>query len=108
MGHCGGVVLVTLALFCFFVSVKGESNFEDDFLFSLAANHDYKDALGKGILFFEGQRSGKLPSCQRVTWRGDSALSDGKPEGVCHLIYTFEHACLNSFFAFIILHFNLD
>ncbi|XP_024031981.1 endoglucanase 20 isoform X2 [Morus notabilis] len=81
MGHCGGVVLVTLALFCFFVSVKGEANFEDDFLFSLAANHDYKDALGKGILFFEGQRSGKLPSSQRVTWRGDSALSDGKPEG---------------------------
>ncbi|XP_031501183.1 endoglucanase 20-like isoform X2 [Nymphaea colorata] len=39
---------------------------------------DYHDALGKAILFFEGQRSGKLPANQRVKWRGDSALSDGR------------------------------
>lgn len=39
---------------------------------------DYHDALRNAILFFEGQRSGKLPSNQRVTWRGDSALSDGR------------------------------
>ncbi|KAJ0971128.1 hypothetical protein J5N97_019087 [Dioscorea zingiberensis] len=31
----------------------------------------------KSILFFEGQRSGKLPSTQRMTWRKDSALQDG-------------------------------
>ncbi|KAL6556419.1 hypothetical protein OROGR_005707 [Orobanche gracilis] len=43
---------------------------------------NYKDALGKGILFFEGQRSGKLPANQRVKWRADSALSDGKIENV--------------------------
>ncbi|KAH9719391.1 Endoglucanase 20 [Citrus sinensis] len=42
----------------------------------------YRDALGKAILFFEGQRSGKLPESQRVKWRGNSALSDGKPENV--------------------------
>ncbi|CAA6672898.1 unnamed protein product [Spirodela intermedia] len=42
----------------------------------------YADAIGKAILFFEGQRSGKLPSGQRVTWRGDSALSDGRLENV--------------------------
>ena len=42
----------------------------------------YADALGKAILFFEGQRSGKLPSGQRVTWRGDSALTDGRLENV--------------------------
>ncbi|KAL7083064.1 hypothetical protein ACP275_14G139300 [Erythranthe tilingii] len=41
------------------------------------ASHNYKDALTKSILFFEGQRSGKLPPNQRVTWRKDSALSDG-------------------------------
>ncbi|KAM7521452.1 hypothetical protein LguiA_011354 [Lonicera macranthoides] len=41
------------------------------------ASHNYKDALTKSILFFEGQRSGKLPSNQRVTWRRDSGLSDG-------------------------------
>ncbi|KAK9103214.1 hypothetical protein Sjap_020468 [Stephania japonica] len=39
--------------------------------------HDYGDALSKSILFFEGQRSGKLPSSQRMRWRKDSALSDG-------------------------------
>ncbi|XVE57960.1 hypothetical protein DITRI_Ditri04bG0131400 [Diplodiscus trichospermus] len=47
---------------------------------SSAAGYDYKDALGKAILFFEGQRSGKLPANQRVKWRGDSALTDGKPD----------------------------
>ncbi|KAH0979185.1 hypothetical protein GBA52_006362 [Prunus armeniaca] len=40
-------------------------------------SHDYGDALSKSILFFEGQRSGKLPSSQRMTWRKDSALRDG-------------------------------
>ncbi|MFS7941912.1 putative cellulase [Helianthus anomalus] len=47
-----------------------------------AMNHDYKDALSKAILFFEGQRSGKLPPTQRVKWRGDSALSDGESKNV--------------------------
>ncbi|KAL9439690.1 hypothetical protein AB3S75_025199 [Citrus x aurantiifolia] len=38
---------------------------------------DYSDALGKSILFFEGQRSGRLPPNQQLTWRGNSGLSDG-------------------------------
>ncbi|KAK2425928.1 endoglucanase [Trifolium repens] len=49
---------------------------------SSSADYDYVDALGKAILFFEGQRSGKLPKDQRVKWRGDSALSDGKSQNV--------------------------
>lgn len=44
---------------------------------SALTSHDYSAALEKSILFFEGQRSGKLPSNQRLTWRGDSGLSDG-------------------------------
>ncbi|XP_010251913.1 PREDICTED: endoglucanase 1-like isoform X2 [Nelumbo nucifera] len=40
-------------------------------------SRDYYNALEKSILFFEGQRSGKLPSNQHLTWRGDSGLSDG-------------------------------
>ncbi|XP_047176438.1 endoglucanase 1-like [Vigna umbellata] len=40
-------------------------------------SQEYQEALEKSILFFEGQRSGKLPSNQRLTWRGDSGLSDG-------------------------------
>lgn len=48
---------------------------------------NYKDALAKAILFFEGQRSGKLPSSQRVTWRGDSGLNDGISDaGVCYFL----------------------
>nr|KYP68756.1 Endoglucanase 4 [Cajanus cajan] len=42
-----------------------------------AVSINYAEALGKSILFFEGQRSGKLPPSQRMTWRKDSALSDG-------------------------------
>ncbi|KAF2311723.1 hypothetical protein GH714_026389 [Hevea brasiliensis] len=53
------------------------------------ASQNYGDALTKCILFFEGQRSGKLPSTQRMTWRKDSALHDGSDIGVS--LY-FEHA----------------
>ncbi|URD85950.1 Glycosyl hydrolase family 9 [Musa troglodytarum] len=49
---------------------------------TLASSHDYHEALSKSILFFEGQRSGKLPPAQRAGWRGDSALSDGSEAGV--------------------------
>ncbi|KAL5728182.1 cellulase [Ranunculus cassubicifolius] len=44
--------------------------------------HNYGDALTKSIMFFEGQRSGKLPSSQRMTWRKDSGLNDGQDVGV--------------------------
>lgn len=45
-----------------------------------AGNPDYGDALAKSILFFQGQRSGKLPSgpAQQITWRSNSGLSDGR------------------------------
>ncbi|XP_057961322.1 endoglucanase 8 [Malania oleifera] len=49
---------------------------------SYAAGHSYGDALRKSILFFEGQRSGKLPPDQRLKWRRDSALHDGATAGV--------------------------
>ncbi|GAU32805.1 hypothetical protein TSUD_152540 [Trifolium subterraneum] len=39
---------------------------------------NYKEALTKSLIFLEAQRSGKLPSNNRVPWRGDSALDDGK------------------------------
>ncbi|CAN6340477.1 unnamed protein product [Urochloa humidicola] len=43
---------------------------------------DYRAALANSLLYFEGQRSGKLPPDQRVQWRGDSALADGHDHGV--------------------------
>ncbi|KAJ6294507.1 hypothetical protein OIU76_022558 [Salix suchowensis] len=47
-----------------------------------AMSNDYGDALTKSILFFEGQRSGKLPANQRMNWRKDSALRDGSDIGM--------------------------
>lgn len=32
-------------------------------------------------LFYEAQRSGKLPGTNRISWRGDSALGDKAPDG---------------------------
>ncbi|KAM7257795.1 hypothetical protein ACFE04_013536 [Oxalis oulophora] len=46
------------------------------------AGHDYSQALSKSLLFFEAQRSGYLPNNQRVTWRSNSGLNDGKTSGV--------------------------
>lgn len=49
-------------------------------LVQAAGNPNYGDALAKSILFFQGQRSGKLPSgpAQQITWRSNSGLSDGR------------------------------
>ncbi|KAL2902715.1 Endoglucanase [Bienertia sinuspersici] len=71
------IVIFFCAYFCFVEAITRENE-----RLSSQVNYDYKDALSKAILFFEGQRSGKLPSSQRVKWRGDSALSDGNPDNV--------------------------
>ncbi|OMO89740.1 Glycoside hydrolase, family 9 [Corchorus olitorius] len=47
-----------------------------------AAEFNYGDALDKTFMFFEAQRSGKLPLDPRVKWRGDSGLKDGASQGV--------------------------
>ncbi|XVF44543.1 hypothetical protein PTKIN_Ptkin02bG0133000 [Pterospermum kingtungense] len=46
------------------------------------AEFNYGEALDKTFMFFEAQRSGKLPVDQRVKWRGDSGLKDGSLQGV--------------------------
>ncbi|KAJ9178682.1 hypothetical protein P3X46_010546 [Hevea brasiliensis] len=43
---------------------------------------NYGQALDMTFLFFEAQRSGKLPANHRVKWRSDSALKDGFLQGV--------------------------
>ncbi|KAJ8748016.1 hypothetical protein K2173_014552 [Erythroxylum novogranatense] len=62
MGH---KCVTLLILFLGLIGVRGTSKV------------DYGEALSKCILFFEGQRSGKLPSTQRMSWRKDSGLKDG-------------------------------
>lgn len=52
-------------------------------------NPNYRDALAKSILFFQGQRSGRLPAgaAQQMTWRSNSGLSDGLQAHVIYISY---------------------
>ncbi|MFD7659574.1 glycoside hydrolase family 9 protein [Actinosynnema sp. NPDC059797] len=43
---------------------------------------NYGEALQKSIWFYDAQRSGDLPADNRVSWRGDSALQDGRDVGL--------------------------
>ena len=61
---------------------------------------NYKDALAKSILFFEGQRSGRLPTGQQITWRSNSGLSDGLLAHVCFFFFFL-------FFSFLLLIFYI-
>ncbi|MCL2633570.1 MAG: glycoside hydrolase family 9 protein [Oscillospiraceae bacterium] len=45
-------------------------------------SYNYGEALQKSILFYEFQRSGKLPNNMRTNWRGDSGMDDGKDVGL--------------------------
>ena len=65
----------------------------------VTAAYDYKEVLRSSLLFYEAQRSGKLPPDQKVTWRKDSALNDKGQNGedltggyydgkVTHSLYT--------------------
>lgn len=56
--------------------------FEGYLVSNVNGHFNYKDALTKSLIFLEAQRSGKFPPNNRVPWRGDSALSDGKLENV--------------------------
>ncbi len=47
-----------------------------------AADFNYGEALQKSIMFYEFQRSGKLPDDNRINWRGDSGLTDGSDVGL--------------------------
>lgn len=71
MRSCTKIALVSLALL---VLLGAEA--------ATASEFNYGDALDKSFLFFEAQRSGKLPPNQRVKWRGDSGLKDGLAQGV--------------------------
>ncbi|CAG8798239.1 38020_t:CDS:2 [Gigaspora margarita] len=44
--------------------------------------NDYSKLLAYSLYFYEAQRSGILPSDNRVTWRHNSALDDGKDKSV--------------------------
>lgn len=68
----------------------------EGFLVAVNGQFDYKDALTKSIVFLEAQRSGKLPASNRLAWRGDSALEDGKLANVP--LSSFLHQFFSSVF----------
>ncbi|KAI0332432.1 Six-hairpin glycosidase [Cubamyces sp. BRFM 1775] len=45
-------------------------------------NSQWSTLLGNLLYFYDEQRSGKLPSNERVPWRNDSALDDGSDVGL--------------------------
>ena len=47
-----------------------------------APSYNYAEALQKAILFYEAQQSGQKPAWNRVSWRGDSRLTDGSDVGL--------------------------
>ncbi|HEX8627253.1 MAG TPA: glycoside hydrolase family 9 protein, partial [Catenuloplanes sp.] len=44
--------------------------------------HNYAEALQKSLFFYEAQVAGRKPAWNRVSWRGDSALTDGRDVGL--------------------------
>lgn len=61
--------------------VRGVATIVDDDGSSPPANFRYGEALQKSLLFYEAQRSGRLPTTNRIAWRGNSALTDGSDVG---------------------------
>ncbi|CAN6224353.1 unnamed protein product [Urochloa humidicola] len=68
------LLLATAAAAAAAVGIGGEEEEETEV--------DYGAALSKSLLYFEAQRSGRLPHNQRVAWRGHSGLTDGLQQGV--------------------------
>lgn len=68
--------LLLLLITVFSAALDGVSSETD------VGGFDYGEALSKSLLYFEAQRSGRLPYNQRVTWRDHSGLTDGLEQGV--------------------------
>ncbi len=43
---------------------------------SLAGDYNYGQVVEKSLLFYEAQRTGRLPANNRISWRGDSFVTD--------------------------------
>lgn len=48
---------------------------------SALEKYNYAEALELSIIFYETQRSGRLPANKRIPWRGDSGLTDAGENG---------------------------
>ncbi|KQK02009.1 endoglucanase 7 [Brachypodium distachyon] len=78
LGRRLGTVVLSLLLVLVILAEGSSSNKQQ----KKNRGHNYEEALRKSLLYFEAQRSGRLPHGQRVPWRDHSGLTDGLEQGV--------------------------
>ncbi|MBA0848471.1 hypothetical protein Goshw_002691 [Gossypium schwendimanii] len=69
----------------------------------LTQSFNYGKALSKSLLYFESQRSGRLPYNQRVTWRHHSGLTDGLEQGVTPPFQPYTYNIFTKSFIYIVM-----
>ncbi len=57
-------------------SVSWNGAFHNNAVNAAEAKYNYAEALQKSLYFYEAQQAGPLPEWNRVSWRGDSTMSD--------------------------------
>lgn len=70
------ILFLTISL-CLSIGSYGADNIP----IGTKGHYIYKNAIHASLLFYEAQRSGKLPEDNRIKWRGDSMLNDGHDVG---------------------------
>lgn len=83
------------------IIISSAATLADDSSETDVGGFDYGDALSKSLLYFEAQRSGRLPYNQRVTWRDHSGLTDGLEQGVCSFYKLNSLMLIIRFFLFV-------
>ncbi|XP_054279448.1 endoglucanase E-4-like [Macrosteles quadrilineatus] len=63
---------LTFAAFCTVLVTTAPKDTKD---------HDYSQVLRMSLMFYEAQRSGRLPPSNRIPWRSDSAVNDMGQDG---------------------------
>lgn len=75
---CGGSIPKSLA-----TAAENAPAEQPSMCLRMGANNDfdYGCVMGASLMFYEAQRSGKLPANNRIKWRGDAGLLDKAPNG---------------------------
>ena len=71
---CSLILTFLLAFLSF--PAEGKQLTEKAFQPVQRAKYDYGSVIADSLLFYEAERSGKLPENNRIPWRGDSAMGD--------------------------------
>jgi endoglucanase len=77
-----GMKILTFLLATTVAASLSTSGFSKVAAATVSSNYNYGEALQKSLMFYELQRSGKLPDDKRDNWRGDSGMNDGADAGL--------------------------